>query len=216
MTVTCKVGLVVDGVCGDGLGIARALGEEGWRVYLARKACGPGKAGRPPAGDTARAVCAEGGHGVVLAGDIGDPDQAAAMLGRIEREAGRLDIFADVSGIAGNGRSRALRHAAQIMIWHGRGLIYCDDLPVPPSGYGHPAGEIGMLEGQAFFRLAGLCLEGTGVFACHGVTRLSAAPLWRRKLDGVLLGRRLHALYQNLSASRTLNGVIVPCAAKGA
>ena len=93
-----QVALVAGATRGAGRGIARALGEAGAIVYCT----GRSAAGRPsPYGrretieETAAMVSAIGGEGVAVRVDHTIETEVEALVARIERERGRLDVLAD-------------------------------------------------------------------------------------------------------------------------
>ncbi|MCC5578007.1 SDR family NAD(P)-dependent oxidoreductase [Microtetraspora sp. AC03309] len=89
-TGTGKVAVVTGASRGVGKGVALALGEEGWTVYLT---------GRGPLEGNARLlrsaeeVTARGGTGVPVACDHRDDDQIAAVFDRVDAERGRVDLL---------------------------------------------------------------------------------------------------------------------------
>jgi NAD(P)-dependent dehydrogenase (short-subunit alcohol dehydrogenase family) len=95
-----KVALVAGATRGAGRGIACMLGEAGAAVYCSgRSARGHPSplgyyAGRPETIDeTAEMVTARGGVGVPVRCDHLDEEQVAALVGRVRRERGRLDVL---------------------------------------------------------------------------------------------------------------------------
>ena len=74
--MTGKVALVTGAAHGIGLGIARRLTRDGWRVVIADR-------NAPPAELEARAVPA----------DVADPQQAAALVEAVAQTEGRLDAL---------------------------------------------------------------------------------------------------------------------------
>jgi NAD(P)-dependent dehydrogenase (short-subunit alcohol dehydrogenase family) len=88
-------GVVVTGASrGAGRGIAIALGSHGCTVYVTGRSEKPGDATLPGTiHETAAAVTAAGGTGVAVRVDHGDDAQIEALIGRVQRERGRLDIL---------------------------------------------------------------------------------------------------------------------------
>jgi NAD(P)-dependent dehydrogenase (short-subunit alcohol dehydrogenase family) len=94
MSGSQKVSVVTGASRGAGAGIARALGAQGYVVYVTGRTVEEGMAPLPGTiGATATAVTAAGGRGVAVAVDHKDDAQVAALFARIEAEAGRLDIL---------------------------------------------------------------------------------------------------------------------------
>lgn len=89
-----RVAWVTGASRGIGRGIARALGREGWTVYVtARSSSG---AASPEAGTveaTADEVQAAGGQGIAVVCDHGDDTMVTAAAERIASEQGRLDLL---------------------------------------------------------------------------------------------------------------------------
>lgn len=95
-----RVALVTGASRGAGRGIALGFGELGYTVYVTGRTVQPGSArgwdGSVLPGtvaETAAAIDAAGGRGVPVVCDHGDDAQVAALFGRIQAEAGRLDIL---------------------------------------------------------------------------------------------------------------------------
>jgi len=90
-----RVALVAGATRGAGRGIACALGEAGATVYCTGRSTRGRPAGARPEtiDETAELVTARGGRGVAVRVDHTVPDEVAALLARIEREAGRLDVL---------------------------------------------------------------------------------------------------------------------------
>jgi len=143
-----KVAVVTGASRGAGRGIARALGEQGFRVYVTGRTINEGDADLPGTiGSAAAAVTAAGGEGIAVRVDHANADEIEALFAQVERESGRLDILVnnatalhddlvkpgpfwekspDLVGILDVGlRSSYLAswHAAPIMVRQGKGLI---------------------------------------------------------------------------------------------
>jgi NAD(P)-dependent dehydrogenase (short-subunit alcohol dehydrogenase family) len=89
-----KVAVVTGASRGAGAGIARALGEKGYTVYVTGRTLKEGAAALPGTiGATADAVTAAGGQGVAVAVDHKDDAQVKALFDRVRAEQGRLDIL---------------------------------------------------------------------------------------------------------------------------
>jgi NAD(P)-dependent dehydrogenase (short-subunit alcohol dehydrogenase family) len=100
--LTDSVAIVAGATRGAGRGIARALGEAGARVYCTGRSVrgAPSAYGRPETIDeTAEMVSAAGGHGIAVRVDHTIEPEVKALVARVERESGRLDIL--VNSIAG-------------------------------------------------------------------------------------------------------------------
>ena len=100
MAERARVALVTGASRGAGAGIARALGIEGYRVYVTGRseAVGSAKAwdGSDLPGtihDTARAVTEAGGVGIAVRCDHSDDQQVAAVFDQIQAETGCLDVL---------------------------------------------------------------------------------------------------------------------------
>src|SRR5688572_19739786 len=97
-----SVAIVAGATRGAGRGIARALGEAGARVYCTGRSVrgAPSAYGRPETIDeTAEMVTAAGGDGIAVRVDHTIEPEVKALVARVERESGRLDIL--VNSIAG-------------------------------------------------------------------------------------------------------------------
>lgn len=85
-----RVALVTGASRGVGQGIALALGEQGWTVYLTGR--GPVTPGSALAG-TAEGIRTAGGTAVPVQCDHRDDDQVTALVDRCVREQGRLSVL---------------------------------------------------------------------------------------------------------------------------
>ncbi|MEV0408209.1 SDR family oxidoreductase [Actinoallomurus sp. NPDC050550] len=96
MTLKGKVALVAGGTRGAGRAIAVELGRTGATVYVTGRTTRERRSevGRPETiEETAELVTAAGGDGVAVAVDHLEPDQVRALVERIDREHGRLDVL---------------------------------------------------------------------------------------------------------------------------
>src|SRR5437016_14540072 len=97
-----QVALVAGATRGAGRGIARALGEAGATVYCTGRSVrgNPSPYGRPETIDqTAELITSAGGVATAIRVDHTIESEVEALVGRIDREHGRLDIV--VNSIAG-------------------------------------------------------------------------------------------------------------------
>lgn len=89
--------LVAGATRGAGRAIAVELGQAGFFVYAtgrSSRTAGPSEIGRPETiEETGDLVAAAGGDGSTLVVDHEDPAAVADLIGRIERERGRLDVL---------------------------------------------------------------------------------------------------------------------------
>jgi NAD(P)-dependent dehydrogenase (short-subunit alcohol dehydrogenase family) len=94
MTDEKRVAVVTGASRGAGRGIAIALGQAGYAVYVTGRTLQPGQADLPGTiHETAQAVNAAGGTGIAVACDHADDAQIAALFAKVEQEQGRLDIL---------------------------------------------------------------------------------------------------------------------------
>ena len=98
-----KVALVAGATRGAGRGIALELGRAGLTVYVtgrSSRATGRSPMDRPETiEETAELIQAAGGRAVAVRVDHAEPEQVAALMARIQAEAGRLDVL--VNGVWG-------------------------------------------------------------------------------------------------------------------
>jgi len=89
-----KVAIVTGASRGAGAGIARALGAAGMTVYVTGRTTKAGTAALPGTiHETAAAIDAAGGKGIPVQVDHSKDDEIKALLERVAREQGRLDIL---------------------------------------------------------------------------------------------------------------------------
>ncbi|GAA0362071.1 SDR family oxidoreductase [Actinoallomurus spadix] len=96
MTLQGRVALVAGGTRGAGRAIAVELGRAGATVYVTGRTTRERRSemNRPETiEDTADLVTKAGGEGVAVAVDHLDPDQVRALIERVDREHGRLDVL---------------------------------------------------------------------------------------------------------------------------
>ncbi len=94
-----RVAVVTGASRGVGKGIAIALGQAGFTVYLTGRSLSQSKMtlhGQALPGtleETADAITQAGGKGIPVACDHGDDEQVRELFARVEREQGRLDLL---------------------------------------------------------------------------------------------------------------------------
>ncbi|MCR1782560.1 SDR family NAD(P)-dependent oxidoreductase [Nocardioides carbamazepini] len=104
-----RVAVVTGASRGLGKGIALALGEAGYVVYVTGRSVTPGAHDLGgTVGETARAVTERGGTGIGVACDHRDDDAVADLVARVRAEAGVLDLlvnnaFAVPDGVTSSG-----------------------------------------------------------------------------------------------------------------
>ncbi|MEV6991107.1 SDR family oxidoreductase [Streptomyces sp. NPDC093228] len=94
--LTGKVALVAGATRGAGRGIAVELGAAGGTVYVTGRSTRERRSeyDRPETiEDTAQLVTAAGGHGIAVPTDHLVPAEVRALVDRVEREQGRLDVL---------------------------------------------------------------------------------------------------------------------------
>lgn len=142
------VAVVTGASRGAGRGIAVALGEKGFRVYVTGRTVKEGQAPLPGTiGATAAQIDAAGGEGRAVQVDHADDTAIAALFDRVAAESGRLDILvnnvaaldddlvkpgpfwekstglADILHVGLRSHYLASWHAARLMVPAGDGLI---------------------------------------------------------------------------------------------
>lgn len=94
MTTERKVAVVTGASRGAGRGIAIALGEAGWRVYVTGRTLVEGSASLPGTIESAaEAVTQAGGEGIAVKVDHGVASEIADLFAKVENESGRLDLL---------------------------------------------------------------------------------------------------------------------------
>jgi NAD(P)-dependent dehydrogenase (short-subunit alcohol dehydrogenase family) len=89
-----RVAVVTGASRGAGRGIAIALGEHGYTVYVTGRTRQEGEAALPGTiYETADAVTAAGGKGIAVRVDHAKDDEIKALIEQVEKEQGRLDIL---------------------------------------------------------------------------------------------------------------------------
>lgn len=89
-----KIAVVTGASRGAGAGIARALGGNGFTVYVTGRTTGSGQNPLPGTiSETAAAVTAAGGKGVAVKVDHSDDSSIKALFDQIAAETGRLDVL---------------------------------------------------------------------------------------------------------------------------
>ena len=92
MRLAGQIAIVTGASRGVGKGIARGLGEAGATVYVTGRTVEP-SALPGTIGQTAEEVTALGGKGIAVACDHADDAQSRAVVDRVMREAGHVDIL---------------------------------------------------------------------------------------------------------------------------
>jgi NAD(P)-dependent dehydrogenase (short-subunit alcohol dehydrogenase family) len=142
------VAVVTGASRGAGRGIAVALGEQGYKVYVTGRSVQEGDAALPGTiGSTAAQVSDAGGEGVPVQVDHADDIAVARLFERVADESGRLDMLvnnvaalhddlvrpgpfwekslglADILEVGLRSHYIASWHAAKLMVPRGRGLV---------------------------------------------------------------------------------------------
>ena len=95
-SLTGRIALVAGATRGAGRGIAVALGEAGATVYCTGRSAGGRRSeyDRPETlEETAALVTEAGGEGIAIGADHLEPEQVEAVVTRIDRDHGRLDVL---------------------------------------------------------------------------------------------------------------------------
>ncbi len=194
-TLSGKVAIVTGASRGIGKGMALALGAEGATVYVTGRSVSAGDHVLPgTVGETAAAVTARGGTGIAVACDHSNDADVAALFARVEREAGRLDLLVnnafsipddliepgsfwekpvsnwEMFDVGVRSNFVAARHAAQMMVPQGSGLI------VAISGYVGVTYTYGVLFGSAKSAVDRMARDMAIELEPHGIASLS---LWQ-------------------------------------
>jgi NAD(P)-dependent dehydrogenase (short-subunit alcohol dehydrogenase family) len=204
-----KVAVVTGGSRGIGRGIAFALADHGATVYVTGRTVTPGSHALPgTVGETAAEIDRRGGHGVAIAVDHACDDQVAQLFEKVRHEQGRLDLLvnnafslpdtltdpepfwekplSDWQMVDVGVRSNyvAARHAAQLMVPQGAGLI------VATSGYVGVTYTYGVVFGTCKAAVDRMARDMAIELKPHGVASLS---LWL----GLTFTERAERVLQN-------------------
>ena len=200
--LTGKVALVAGATRGAGRGIARALGEAGAFVYCSGRSVtgNPSPYKRPETIDqTVEMIKAQGGEAVAVRVDHAVEAEVEALVARIERERGRLDVLVDsvagedpLQGQWGSFWKTNLTHAdtvlrqmivshiitakhvAALMIEQKRGLLVEVTEGDAAGAGGNP------LSSTAKLALKGLALNMAAELHAHGVASVAITPGYLR------------------------------------
>jgi NAD(P)-dependent dehydrogenase (short-subunit alcohol dehydrogenase family) len=196
--LTGQVALVAGATRGAGRGIARALGEAGAFVYCTGRSVhgNPSVYKRPETIDeTVEMIRADGGEAVAVRVDHAVEAEVEALVARIEREPGRLDVLVnsiggedprmhqwgnfwqvnlkDADGILRNcivSHIITAKHVAPLMIRAKRGLIVEVTESDILSAGGNPLTQTVKLA------LKGLALNMAPELSAHGVAAVAITP----------------------------------------
>ena len=200
MNTDRPVAVVTGASRGAGKGIALALGEAGFTVYVTGRSVAEGQAKLPGTiGATADAITAAGGQGIAVACDHRDDAQVAALFERVAREQqGRLDILVNNACLIPDELTQpgpfwakplhmqqlldvglrthyvASWHAAPLMVARGQGLI------VHTSSYGSVCYMHGPAYGAGKAAVDKMAHDMAIDLRPHGV---AAVSLWMGLLD---------------------------------
>lgn len=92
MTLQDRVAIVTGGGTGIGRGISEVLARAGAKVVVNYSRS------RDAAEETVNAICSQGGSATALATDVSKDSEARAMMERVVREFGRLDVLVNNAG----------------------------------------------------------------------------------------------------------------------
>jgi NAD(P)-dependent dehydrogenase (short-subunit alcohol dehydrogenase family) len=188
------VAVVTGASRGAGRGIAVALGEAGYRVYVTGRTLNEGEAALPGTiGATAAQVDAAGGEGRAVQVDHGDAAAIAALFDRVSGESGRLDILVnnvaaldddlvkpgpfwekstglvDILDVGLRSHYLASWHAARMMVPAGSGLI----------AFTSSFGSVCYMHGPAYgAQKAGVDKFAADMGVDFGGTGVTAVSLW--------------------------------------
>jgi len=190
-----KVAIVTGASRGIGKGMALALAEQGATVYVTGRTVKAGDHELPgTVGETAAQCDARGGRGIAVQVAHGDDAQVAALFDQVRREQGRLDLLVinafaipedltvpgsfwekplsnwDMVDVGVRSNFVAARHAAQMMVPQGSGLI------VAISGYVGVTYTYGVVFGTAKSAVDRMARDMAIELQPHGVASLS---LWQ-------------------------------------
>jgi NAD(P)-dependent dehydrogenase (short-subunit alcohol dehydrogenase family) len=214
-----RVAIVTGASRGVGRGCAIELGAAGATVYVTGRTLHEGDAALPGSiASAAQAVDAAGGHGIAVSCDHRDDAQVAALVERVEREQGRLDVLVnnaflippeltsgrkfwevqisnwdDMLDVGTRSAFVASAHAARQMIRARRGLI----VNISSSGARHYAWHVCYGVGKA-------ALDRLSADTAHELTPFGVAvvSLW----PGLVLTERVERVREQLPGLAAVRG----------
>jgi 3-oxoacyl-[acyl-carrier protein] reductase len=207
-----KVALVTGGGTGIGRGIAIRLAQEGMRVYI----CGRTEA---TLAGTAEVCRQEPGEVRPVVADVSDGASVAALLGRIEAEAERLDVLVHNAAILGGGKLRGM----SLERWRERFATNVDSVFYLAQG----CAEIMVRQGSGamvFISTIGAIRAHRGMFAydsskgaVDSATRSLALELspFGIRVNAVAPGATARDVYTDAVAGRDISQPYVPLGRKG-